>query len=254
MKKGVLIGVSALVVLLLILGGGFLFIRSKLSAPPAETEEEEFVSLKVDQLPIGERPFVTLTPRSDGHEFTLEVFGVADFDSVEYELVYLAGGLSRGAIGTAKLEGRDTLERKILLGSCSRGVCKYDEGVTGGTLTLRFRKGGEVAKYEEDFTLDQGVDELVSPDEKFSLTASFPGSIFYTVIATAGAPELPDGEVVAGPYGVFTSGSQRLGGSVEIKTDSEAKVLVWDGSTWQELEDGETLTLGLFVATATSSQ
>lgn len=252
MKKSILFGVGVLVLSLLLLGGGFLFLRSKLQPKQADMPEEEFVSKTIDQLPLSQRPFVSLTPRADGHEFTIEVLNVAGYESIEYELVYLAGGLSRGAIGTAKLEGRDSLERKVLLGSCSRGVCKYDEGVTGGTLTLRFRQGGEVVKYEEDFSLDQGEEELISPDEKFTLASSFPQTTFYTVIATAGLPRSLAQEIVAGPYGVYTSGDSRVSGAAKIMTDRLSQILVWDGSSWQELEDGQTPTLGVFVAVASS--
>ena len=63
-------------------------------------------------------------------------------------------GIQQGVPGTAKLDGGD-IERKMLLGSESSGKFRYDEGVKGGTLTLRFRnsKGRLIGKLSTEFTL-----------------------------------------------------------------------------------------------------
>lgn len=74
--------------------------------------------------------------------------------SIEYELSYLASGnLPKGVIGTINLNGEDKIERKITLGTCSSGVCVYDEGVEKIHLTLRFEGDFGLRLFEKEFLL-----------------------------------------------------------------------------------------------------
>jgi len=57
-------------------------------------------------------------------------------------------------VGTINLNGETSITRKILLGTCSRNVCKYDEGITDGVLTLRLRGAEGVVKITADFDLN----------------------------------------------------------------------------------------------------
>ena len=108
----------------------------------------------MEELPAEELPLVWLTPSADKHEVTLEIKNIKNANSLEYELTYLSKEIPRGVVGTISLkEGETSILRKILLGTCSRNVCKYDEGVTGGTLTLRLRGPEGVIKATGDFDL-----------------------------------------------------------------------------------------------------
>jgi hypothetical protein len=202
------------------------------------------------EIPLEERPYVTLTPRSDGKEFTMDLTRIKDAETVEYELVYLSQGLSRGVIGSIDLEGESTIVRKLLLGTCSRNVCKYDEGVEEGTLTLRLRGPGGTKKFVADFHLQQGVGELTSIDGKFKLTGKLSPSAFYVIMSTIGLPKEIEGKIVGGPYGVFTSGSETIkNGKITMalsEKTSSVKLYSWDGESWSEEKkgfetDGETV-------------
>ncbi len=105
------------------------------------------------ELSSEELPTVRLIPRADKHELTLEIKDIKNADSIEYELTYLSKGLSRGVVGTINLNKETSITRKILLGTCSRNVCKYDEGITDGMLTLRLRGPEGVVKITADFDL-----------------------------------------------------------------------------------------------------
>lgn len=106
------------------------------------------------ELSSEELPSVRLIPRADKRELTLEIKNIKNVDSIEYELTYLSKGLSRGVVGTISLSGESSITRKILLGTCSRSVCKYDEGITDGMLTLRLRGPEGVVKITADFDLN----------------------------------------------------------------------------------------------------
>lgn len=212
-------------------------------ATPTPTPE------KVVETPLEERPFVTLIPRSDGRELTLEIKGIKNTTSVEYELAYLSNDLSRGVIGSIELKGEDSLSRKLLLGSCSRNVCKYDENVSRGTLTLRLRGPGSTKKFTADFHLQRGDKELTSINGKFRFTGKISPSVYYLTMSTIGLPSSIEGKVIAGPYGVFTAGSGLVKGKVSFEGLGEsAKTYAWTGKQWQELANAESSQLTIFVA------
>jgi len=150
----ILIGVG-----LVVLVGGFLFIKSRNKGG----EEEEVVK----EIPADQRPLVSLIPSSDGHwlKLKIEKIRVQGAKSLDYELLYsLPDGRTQGVPGTVKIEGKD-IERDLLLGSESSGKFRYDEGVTGGTMTIRFRdtKGKLIGKLSTKFTLSspkKGVFEV----------------------------------------------------------------------------------------------
>lgn len=130
------------------------FLRSQKQEAPSEIKKEKASSIiSIDRLPESERPIVSLTARPGGKELTLEIENIKKIENVEYELVYLTEGVQRGVIGSVRLkEGEDSVTRDLLLGTCSRGVCRYDKNVTGGTLTVTFR-GQKTYKFIKDFKL-----------------------------------------------------------------------------------------------------
>ncbi len=121
----------------------------------------------IPEIPQDQRPTISLTPSSDGHwlDFKVQNIKVKGAASMDYELIYTTGmGVQQGVPGTVKLEGSD-VTRNLLLGSESSGKFRYDEGVKGGTMTIRFRndKGKLIGKLSSTFTLSspkKGVFEV----------------------------------------------------------------------------------------------
>ncbi len=228
------------IVLLLILGGVFWFLRGRKPAEPEEIPEQ-----LAPEWTLEERPYVSLTPREDGHEFKLRIGGVKDTEFIDYELVYFANNISRGVTGTIELEGKTMVERDLLLGSCSRNVCKYDEDVSEGTLSLRFQTpDGKVRKYELAFHLQTGDEAsvgLTSGDGNFSFQGKLPSSEYYLTHLTTGLPGSIKEDLVAGPYGIFTSASNKVEGKVSFKLEEEkegVEILGWNSTkkSWQEYQ------------------
>ncbi len=241
--------------LALIVGSVWFFTRSKEKVTPgggtsgqkAKTQEQ------VKELSIEERPFVSLTPRADGHEFHLTITSIPKgVENVEYELVYkVASGVTQGVPGTVKLSGKTSIERDLLLGTCSSGKCRYDEGVTQGTFTVRLRdKDGKlITKLETDFHLQQDGKGLISSDGKFAISSSSLGkSTFYLTMNTFGLPGKAPGKVVAGPYGTFTKGAAKVSGTVTL--DGSGTLYSWNGSKWVMLDSGTTSSLSTFIRIA----
>jgi hypothetical protein len=77
--------------------------------------------------------------------------------SIAYELTYDSQGLIKGVNSGSKpadVSGKDTFERPIYLGTCSRNVCKPDVGVSKVTLNLVFTdSSGKQSQFSKDYTL-----------------------------------------------------------------------------------------------------
>ena len=235
MKKNLTVVLIVIAVLLIAIGAVLMMRGKKKTETSSENQQNQQTTLET---PLEDRPYVSLTPRADGKEFTLDITRIKNTQTIEYELVYESQGLSRGVIGSVDLKNEDKVQRKLLLGSCSKDVCKYDEGVEKGTLTLRFRGSDGSRKFTSDFHLQQGGKELISMDEKFKLSGKFSAGTFYLTMSTIGLPEKIEGKVIGGPYGVFTAGSSIVKNSTLtmglIETPTEVKLFLFNGQTSTE--------------------
>lgn len=232
---------AVLLVGVLVVGGVFLKMRNKTAAPAPIVEEET-----VAEIPFADRPVASLTPTSDGHWLNLVISNITtSASSMDYELVYrIADGREQGVPGNIKLKGETMIERKLLLGSESSGKFRYDEGVSEGTLTLKFRneKGKLVGKLTTPFHLQTGTTTLSTVDGAFTytLTKAVKGEYFVTM-ETFG---IPDGAEATGtPYGVFSSTTKATPGTLSLS----GAVKGYIGEKWVDITDGSASSIGIFV-------
>lgn len=205
---------------------------------------EEDLSALIDVALI-DRPVAKLIPSEDGHWLKLVVdkLVVSEAASMDYELLYkLPDGRTQGVPGTIKLSGSKSIERDLLLGSESSGKFRYDEGVESGTLTLRYRneKGKLIAKFVTEFSLVNGVKDIASKDGGFNATLDKASDSYFVAMETFGIPDEAPGEVVAGPYGLFSSSESDLDGEVKMN----GQIYHYSGSAW---EDSFSEATGIFV-------
>lgn len=145
--------IGVVLVVILALGSVLFWVNSgktpETQETPGEVETQSYE--KIDASEIG----LTLSPRTDKRAVTLEITKLDELSSIEYELSYLAkGDIPRGVIGTIEVKPSDKkISRELLLGTCSRNVCKYDEGVISVSLVAKITKtDGKIYSVEE--TLD----------------------------------------------------------------------------------------------------
>lgn len=231
------------VVGIVVVVGAVMFVRGKRGSTTSDEETAALVDIK-----LPDRPMASLTPTSDGHWLNLKVEKIKiSADSMDYELLYqLPDGRTQGVPGTITLKGQTQIERKLLLGSESSGKFRYDEGVKGGTLTLRFRdsQGKLITKFSTDFALLSATKALASSDGKFSASLTAVPAGFFVVMQTFGVPSNPPADVVAGPYGLFTSSTTTLAGTVSLSGANS--VYRWTGSTWAK----SSFDSGIFIGTS----
>ena len=83
-------------------------------------------------------------------------------------------------------------------------------------------------------------------DNKFTYTLDKkPKSGFFVTMETFGVPDTPEGQVMTGPYGVFSSSSVKQPGKAEMEGGS---IFRWSRKEWEELESGKSSDAGIFVA------
>lgn len=240
---------------LVVIGGGvFAYTRFR-SRPAVENEavsQKKRIQEPVNQIPVAERPYITISPQADGHNITLAVETLKlAADEVEYELEYQAGSLLQGAFGQFELSTIPAREQ-ILLGSCSAGgACSYHEDVKGGSLLTRFT-GEEVtyalkSRWKYIINSDRET-SFSSQDAKFQLESDDLARQSYLVIFnTAGYPEGLDAEPVSELYSLTSVSSLNGSGELSIRAEEEGQLLImgYDGQDWVEFEtsvDGKTAT------------
>ncbi|OGM13547.1 hypothetical protein A3A76_03515 [Candidatus Woesebacteria bacterium RIFCSPLOWO2_01_FULL_39_23] len=239
-----------LLVGVIVLVGAFLFVKNKNKNVDIEEGEET-----IPEIALKDRPFVSLTPSEDGHWLNLKIERIrVSADSLDYELLYnLPDGRIQGVPGTIKLEGSGSIERKLLMGSESSGKFRYDEGVKDGSLSLKFRdeEGKLAAKFMTDFNLFSHTETLVSKDNKFSFNlSSVPKTGFFIVMQTFGLPKDYDGNVEAGPYGIFSSTDGTENG--EVALEDANRQFYFGGDDWVKIEEDKTYGIGVFIGTSES--
>ncbi len=210
-------------VLVLVLGGVFFF--QKMSAEKTSDGPVEEIDLAFDP----EGLYAILHPRRDGNALVLSVKRTSSYDEISYDLAYTStvdetvmqgnkildgdsaptegGTIDRGVSGTIDTkEKKGEYEQEILFGSCSKNVCKYDQGVENGTLTMKFRKGRKSYRMITEWHMQQpdvALGVLSSGDSHFSYKTDGSkddlNAIGFTIINDlTGVPKLPGGKKVVG--------------------------------------------------------
>ena len=192
----ILVGVGVL-----ILVGAFFLIRNSKNAG---SEDET-----VKEIPVEQRPIVSLIPSGDGHwlKLKIEQIKVEGAVSLDYELLYtLPDGRVQGVPGTVKIEG-DVI-RDLLLGSESSGKFRYDEGVESGSMTVRFRnlKGKLIGRLSTKFRMQTGTKELSSEDGTFKYTLdSIPKGVYFVTMMPFNEPNPSTVVIYQNGYAIFAS-------------------------------------------------
>ncbi len=254
---------------LIILGVlGFIGIQNFTSNNSTAQEE---IDLSFD----AEGPYALLFPRRDGNALVLNLKRTASYDSITYELAYTSKAgevavsgnkikeetgdgdsldsqaIDRGVAGTIDTKDKKgEYEQEILFGTCSKNVCKYDQGVENGTLTLHVKKGNSSYRMITQWHLqkpDVALADLTSGDGhlKYKVDAdrqTLSGVGFTIINDVTGLPKLPLAKVILGKvYALNVPLAKQLpSGNLTLELaenpPAEAKIYRFDGTNWRELD------------------
>lgn len=218
--------------------------------------------------------YALLFPRRDGNALVLNIKRTSSYDEISYDLAYTSKAeekkvsgtkiiedgesavpgesIDRGVSGTIDTKGKKgEYEQEILFGTCSKQVCKYDQGVENGTLTLHIRKGSQGFRMNTQWHLQE-------PDVALGVLTSGDGHLIYkldkkdrqalsnvgfTIINDlTGVPKLPPGKQVLGKaYSLNVPIAKELPvGDIVLELAQDpptgAKLFNFNGSDWQELD------------------
>lgn len=137
------------VVIIIVLVGGFAFMRSN-TTKQADTMDKEsvFEEPSEDIPPVDSSVIATIKGKTDAL-ITIENIPEGT-ESIEYELSYnTAAGSIEGVFGNIEVTG-DTAEEEITFGTCSSGVCRYHdiEGAISGTFIFSGSYGEQMLEQE----------------------------------------------------------------------------------------------------------
>ena len=262
--------IAAASFLIIVVAIYFLFInkRGPKQIEPGETAGEV---RQLSELQIADRPFVTLTPTSDGAEIILTLENMSKFDRIEYDLTYLADNpivpgekITRGSTGSGVNTKEAKYKTSILLGTASRGVRSPDTGITDGKLILYLFIGEDEYQSETDWDLVKiGNIPVAIEARSGSISLKVPSSNkeYWVIICdTVGSPPNPQGftpdEIILPIYGTFSI-APTFKTKIEVsitpkKSDANTQLYSYDHneSTWQKLESKS---LGNSVTTSVSN-
>lgn len=235
------------VIVLALLGVGVYFAFFKTERKEDKTAIQAPPSVKrVNELALTKRPYVALLPhpnlsRCSGADLIIENLQLNE-KLAEYELEYTAGSLIQGVFGRRDLTQAGSFQ-PLEFGTCSRGKCKCDQDISGGSLTLEFTGGDEDYTLKSDFTLGiigEIEGDLISTDARLQIEVAkaFARGTPVIVMKGMGLPDEVEGEVVVGPYQIFAPRAISAKGDfkVTLQTQEEGRLMFWNGKLWQDLE------------------
>lgn len=234
----------------------FLFIFNK---KPKEIQSQNVTSevKKVDDVDIAKRPYVTLTPTTDGAEIIISIENMGEFDNMEYELTYQADNpqipgekIERGSTGTDINTKEQKYKKPLLLGTASKGVRSPDKNVSDGKLTLHMFKGEIEYQSESAWTMVKAgsiAGPISDVSKKFKVNIPKLGKDYWMILAdTVGIPpnykDFKPADVALPTNGLFAIVPAftkpvdfTIGTDQDLKTST---VYFYDHaqSTWQKLE------------------
>lgn len=154
-NKWAMLGIGAVIVVVLVAVGVYMMNSKKAQegTGPEITAEEEAIEMKPEEIGL------ELTPNAAVTEVTMKINDVSKFTAFDYEMSYDAlvndELVPRGAIGSGEVNpGDSSIERKITIGTCSSGTCKYDKGVKKISFIIRLTlKDGTTAVVKKDLDI-----------------------------------------------------------------------------------------------------
>lgn len=153
-NKMALSGVAAVVLVVAV--AGYVFVSQKRAAKEPvvqETPEEQAQQMKPEEIGLELIPNKALT------EVEMKITDVSKFTHFDFEMSYDAivdgEAVPKGAIGSGDVNpGETSVDRKITIGTCSSGTCKYDKGVKKMSFLIRLTlKDGKTAVVKKDLDL-----------------------------------------------------------------------------------------------------
>jgi hypothetical protein len=160
-NKGLLVSLGVLVLIIVSGLGIFYFLSSHKTVVPVKTSpnvintpQTPVTTLSPDA--IGFSMAVADTGQSAGHAIDMKITKLDGITGIDYEFSYTyADNLNQGGFGNLDVKSGDgSLSKEIVLGTCSSGVCRYDQNPSHFKITLKITKtDGKTYEAEKEMDL-----------------------------------------------------------------------------------------------------
>lgn len=86
--------------------------------------------------PSGGRVVTSVKFRGDRRAVILSLSNLFAAKKIDYLLSYNTRSIAQGASGTVIPADKNSSSHELILGTCSKGICRYDTGITNAKLTI----------------------------------------------------------------------------------------------------------------------
>lgn len=145
---------------LLLVGSGVVVYKALAPTPTLPRSAQEENTPAAEEIVAVDPSIVVSVAKSrvKDNAVVLSVSGInGKVRMVAYELTYESQGLVKGVNSGSKpidVAGKDSFEREVYLGTCSRNVCKPDGGVKSVSVVLEFTGGtGKKSQFSKEYPL-----------------------------------------------------------------------------------------------------
>ena len=227
-----LIGVAVLLSAFLVIK----LVKGKDTTNTIEDQESAGTRLVINQLDQNKRPFTILSQHSTGKLLAFYMENTSSVTAATIDLEYLSGDLLKGARSTLESPISDPYAKAFLLGSCSAGgKCSFDKDLISGSLKLKLKidRESDIHVLKGDYFFVDGETSTTDGRVTYTPAGDPTGEI---LINTLGLPETLEGQLELYPLAITSTNKQAIKGELEIRKKGIGKVLLFNGSSYEELD------------------
>ncbi len=195
----------------------------------------------INELPVKDRPFITLVPHATNRLFTFVGLNINKAQESSIDLEYQSGDLLKGVKANIDVPIPQTYVKAIILGSCSTGgKCSFDKELKTGTSKLRLKFAGqnEIHLLKGDFTFVTGQPSL--PDGKVAFEPSkLTAKENLIMMNSFGLPKAIDKEIVLYPVVFSATNDKAISGQLSLTATGATSAMIYDGTDYQPLKTTE---------------
>ena len=211
---------------------------TKKATNPSDSKLKSLTTkLLINELPLKDRPFITLVPHATNRLFTFVGMNINKAKESSVDLEYQSGDLLKGVKANIDSPIPNPFVKAIILGSCSTGgKCSFDKDLKSGTTKLKLNFAGQEATHllKGDFTFVMGQKNL--PDGKVSFEPSKLSAKENLILMNSfGLPKEIDKETVLYPVIISSANDKIISGILSL-TSTATSALIYDGTTFQPLK------------------
>jgi len=199
--------------------------------------KSQATKILMNELPLKDRPFVTLVPHATNRLFTFVGMNINKAKESSLDIEYQSGDLLKGVKANVDSPIPNPFVKAIILGSCSTGgKCSFDKDLKSGTTKLKLNFAGQDAIHllKGEFTFITGQKNL--PDGKVSFEPGKSSLKENLILMNSfGLPKEFVQETVLYPIIISSTNDKIISGTLTISATATS-AQIYDGQNYVPLK------------------